>query len=536
MMTGNARASMNRKAIVQTLTSFLFFIHATQERLAANINFQIFMKSYFPEGFKASSLFLILFLSSINCLSAAYYTDPTGLQYTLNEQSKTAILSNAENFEGTELSVPEKFTYQSIQYIVTEIGKNAFIYTPSVTSIQIPNSVQTIQTQAFYNCKTLQTVNIPSSVSSIGDYAFMGCEKLQSIVLPGSLNTLGIGLFSGCASLNSAVLPTNLLSIPTNLFDGCVALATITLPTSLTSLGNYAFNDCTSLKSIVIPEGITTLGDYTFYGCTSLEYVTIPSTLTATGVKTFDRCLNLKKVEISDISSWCDIDFVLDDLNDYDASSNPLYYAESIWYDGKEISNLVIPDNVSIIKWYVFYNASHIITVNTGNGVKEIDFKAFANNTSLTNLTLGASTDWIGSEAFGNCTALTTVNCYAKKPPYCSLKAFEGCNMSSLTLHVPQGSLEMYSSSDGWNLFESIIDDLTVEQNDNDKNEDAFILEVSNEDGLNDCIVEIFDDAGIFISKAQVKENELNNYLKKLNLPSGIYIIKSNNRTIKLVI
>ena len=61
---------------------------------------------------------------------------------------------------------------------VTSIYSNAFYYQTSLTSISIPNTVASIGNYSFYYCNSLESIFIPNSVASIGEYAFSHCGKL----------------------------------------------------------------------------------------------------------------------------------------------------------------------------------------------------------------------------------------------------------------------------------------------------------------------------------------------------------------------
>lgn len=55
-----------------------------------------------------------------------------------------------------------------------------------LTTIQIPDSVLSIQDYAFGNCISLETIHIPVSVTSIGVYAFNGCPSSMTVTYSGS--------------------------------------------------------------------------------------------------------------------------------------------------------------------------------------------------------------------------------------------------------------------------------------------------------------------------------------------------------------
>jgi hypothetical protein len=86
---------------------------------------------------------------------------------------------------------------------VLAIGKSAFEYCPTLTSITIPNSVITIGESAFHDCKGLTGVTIPDSVTTIDRAAFMSCTGITSVTLGKNLTTIGETVFMGCTSLNT---------------------------------------------------------------------------------------------------------------------------------------------------------------------------------------------------------------------------------------------------------------------------------------------------------------------------------------------
>jgi hypothetical protein len=66
---------------------------------------------------------------------------------------------------------------------VKAIGEKAFKGCTGLTSIIIPNSVDSIGKSAFAGCTGLTSVTIGNSAASIGDYAFSGCTGLMSTEL-----------------------------------------------------------------------------------------------------------------------------------------------------------------------------------------------------------------------------------------------------------------------------------------------------------------------------------------------------------------
>lgn len=170
----------------------------------------------------------------------------------------------------------------------------------------------------------------------------------------------------------------------------------------VTSIGNYAFYNCTSLISADIPVGVTSIGDFAFSVCKSLTSIDIPDSVTRIGGFAFTSCSNLNRVNITDIAAWCKITFGTND-------SNPLYNAKNLYLDGSLVTELVIPDGVTSIGKYAFYNCTSLTSVDIPDGVTSIGNNAFYNCTNLASVVIPDSVASIGAYAFNNCKTLTSV-------------------------------------------------------------------------------------------------------------------------------
>ncbi len=88
-----------------------------------------------------------------------------GLLYNLFEDSHTAMIANANTWEG-DLAIPEQITYENQKYIVNKIEWLAFAFCTTLTKVRIPKTVTDIQHYASYEpCKN----------------PFVGCTSLETI-------------------------------------------------------------------------------------------------------------------------------------------------------------------------------------------------------------------------------------------------------------------------------------------------------------------------------------------------------------------
>ena len=93
----------------------------------------------------------------------------------------------------------------------------------ALTYLQIPNTVTSINDQAFEFCIGLKSVNIPSGVTSIMG-TFNACSALTSVTLPDTLQTIGSSTFMECTSLTSITIPSSVTMIDSCAFDYCESL------------------------------------------------------------------------------------------------------------------------------------------------------------------------------------------------------------------------------------------------------------------------------------------------------------------------
>ena len=200
-----------------------------------------------------------------------------------------------------------------------------FVSNSKITSVNIPNSVDSIGSSAFQNCTNLSNLTLGNSVSFIGNKAFYGCSGLKSVTIPNAVTSIGTQAFYGCNNLtrthisdlavwckidfgNSDAnplhyahhlflndrelmdldIPNTVASIGSYAFNSCTSLTSVTLPNNLTNIGNSAFSGCTGLTNVILPKSVTTIGSYAFNGCSGLKYVnckpTTPPTITGSNV------------------------------------------------------------------------------------------------------------------------------------------------------------------------------------------------------------------------------------------------------------
>ena len=372
-----------------------------------------------------------------NIIVGFYDFEQDGIYYNIidktNKKAEVTCRDESYNSYSGSLSIPSTVQFSGTEYLVSRIGMNAFRDCVNLTSITIPNSITTIASSAFYNCVELENISLPKSITSIGQSAFVNCAKLTGIEIPNAVTSIDDYAFQGCDAISllnfNAVLCADFSStashrpfynlniktinigdsvqkIPAYFAYGLTKLDNLTIGKAVTSIGDYGFQGCKALKTINfnaescgnfnsydsspfynlnittinIGNSVQRIPSYFAYGLSCLVNIDIPNTINYIGYNAFYGCSNLERVYITDIASWCKINF-------YSSTANPLTYAHHLYLNGVEVSDLVLPSTISEISNCAFYGC-----------------------TSLTSITIPKSVTSIGSSAFYNCTSLTEMN------------------------------------------------------------------------------------------------------------------------------
>ena len=128
--------------------------------------------------------------------------------------------------------------------------------TSATGAIEIPaeyegKPVTMIATKAFQRCSQITSITMPDSINTIGEYAFQSATALKEISISNNIRSLPGYCFEGCQNLESFSIPENVTIINNRVFGNCLALSSITIPASVQSIGVYVFSGCT-LKKLTI--------------------------------------------------------------------------------------------------------------------------------------------------------------------------------------------------------------------------------------------------------------------------------------------
>lgn len=178
-------------------------------------------------------------------------------------------------------------------YRATDGGATVTGYTGDGGDVTIPDTlggypVVAINTYAFLDCGNITSITLPESLESIGEYAFSCCTDLKEITIPAKVSNFGDGgiVFDECYNLTEIDVASenkDYSSIGGVLFDKAVTTL-IEFPAGLS-------------QKYTIPDGVTTIGAEAFSSCTGLTAVVFPMSVNSIGMHAFEYCTNLSEAD-----------------------------------------------------------------------------------------------------------------------------------------------------------------------------------------------------------------------------------------------
>lgn len=154
---------------------------------------------------------------------------------------------------------------------LSEIPENAFGYCTSLTSIDIPDTVTTIESGAFYGCEALERVTIPAQIKTVGNVAFQDCPSIERVYLNdlsswmnadvgnyGSPFGSGAKLYLNGLSVTDLVIPDDALYVQ-NLY-GCTGIKSVYLHRNIKNI--YGMKDNTEIETVYAPVSRAMTGSF----------------------------------------------------------------------------------------------------------------------------------------------------------------------------------------------------------------------------------------------------------------------------------
>lgn len=270
----------------------------------------------------------------------------------------------------TELVIPED---------ITEIKNYTFAKT-GLKKVTIHDNVTSIGNSAFSGCQ-LNEITFGRNITSIGSNIYYSCDKINIPNLEWLFNINYASthdlyynhkgtIYIDNQPINDIVIPENVTKINDYIFKNNNNITSINMHNEVTTIGKYSFYGMSALNSVTIGNKVTHIGNYAFGYDKALTSISIPSSVIEIGNYAFYDVTSLESVHITDLEAWLRITF-----DSY--VSNPVYnYQATLYLNGQELTDLVIPESITELKSYAFYNHKALTSITIPNSGIHINYKA----------------------------------------------------------------------------------------------------------------------------------------------------------------
>lgn len=330
----------------------------------------------------------------------------------------------------SELNIPKhlRIPRKLGGYPVIEIADNTFEGFEAIESIDFPNTLQYIGSEAFANCSNLSSFNTDiKDLTLIGTDAFAGTAWLdnhdsgevmigkflysyagdieEDTILVGSASSTLIDEYPDCdvidlskyehmanavfkdeTKIKAVEYPSKMDSVNDDMFSGCTSIEKVILPDSITYVGNNAFKNNRALRTIVGLNGVQIIGSNAFESARFSGVLTIHESLKRLGAGAYKNNKNLTKVVFD---GKCDLDSIPAEAfmgctsltevvlpeEEFNPATSHIGSIGKSAFEGTKISTFTVPANADSIGEKAFTNCSELLSVrlyeNAGQGEGE---------------------------------------------------------------------------------------------------------------------------------------------------------------------
>ncbi len=405
---------------------------------------------------------------------------------------KAVYISDLEAFLkiGYEMDLSGWFDSNPLYY-----AGHLFLNGEEIKDLEIPNSITKINNVACVGWRALNSLKIPNSVTSIGSYAFAGCSSLKTIVseikkpfkINGSTfsddtyNNAELIVPKGTKAAYQATEGWNIFTKITEAADANTIIENgiyykLKSDGTLEVTGLDTSTTVADIPSSITVNGtkykVTSIGDYAFEGRSDITYLSLQYSIKSIGKYAFIDCGSNMTVNIANLEAWCKMELG----NEH---SSPLSSAGKVLLYDVETTSISIPETVTSIGKYTFYQCKSLTSLYISGSVTSIGSSAFEDCTGLTSVTLSKGLTSIGGSSFEGCKGLTSITIPSTVTSI-ALNAFKDCSSlnsitseiqqpfainenvfstyDTATLKVPAGTKSAYQSTAGWYQFKNITD------------------------------------------------------------------------------
>ncbi len=276
-----------------------------------------------------------------------------------------------------------------------------------ISHIVINDNIKSLGNNAFNSITTLETVSLPDTVTTCGDNVFAESSGNVTAYFRGVDSTVDKDVYKAKLSgLTYLVFDKNIKTIDSYSFANTSTVKGVIIHNT-DMIKDHAFADSTSINGVVI-ENAGSIGEYAFSNSSAMNYIEIGKVNLIGKYAFSDSSTN--KIELDDI----------DTIDDYAFSNCPAMkqlYIDSVinindyaFYNDIAIDDIVINQNLVNIGSHAFDSCKLIPKVKLPNTVRNIGAYAFYDCNSMKSINIPVGVDKINEYTFFGCASLLSVD------------------------------------------------------------------------------------------------------------------------------
>lgn len=319
-----------------------------------------------------------------------------GAVYTYSKGG-AKLKSVPQDAEG-EFVIPAYLTVEDEYYMLNGIEKDAFAYSPDITSVVVPSGILYFDESPVFasediviKCKAQPNALLGETFGDTGLETVWGFdnvkdeEKFDYVIEGGKAY---ITAYKG--ESKNVVIPPQLGGCDVEFFGYTFfaneEIESVIMADTVKYIAPYAFFYTLSMREVKFSSNLKILEDFTFLS-SGIESVTLSKGIEIIKTAAFASCQNLKKAVLPDSAN---------DFGNY------------IFSDCVQLSSVKLPSGIKKIPYGIFSSCIALESVDLPDTVEYIDEEAF-NFCGIKEFVIPSKVYCMGRNAFANCFNLNSV-------------------------------------------------------------------------------------------------------------------------------
>ena len=245
--------------------------------------------------------------SSVTSIDAGFFRDNNITNVIIDSSNpKYEVIDNAIYTKASQgdIEIVRYFGNEDIVNVKegTKIIKQyCFINKTTLSQINLPSSLEGIESQAFESCNNLKSLTLGTNINSFNNMSIYG-SAIEEIEIDEENPNYSIRTGAKCNGVETEALYNKDGSIFISPIKQIGTITTYEIPSKVDEvevkeIANYAFHNQNKMTNIKIPNTIKKIG-ISFNSCHSLQTIEIPSSIREINTSCFNGATNLREVII----------------------------------------------------------------------------------------------------------------------------------------------------------------------------------------------------------------------------------------------